>query len=44
MASIVILNDDSLYDNYVITTKKGDLALYVDVLVTKYDKSNRTSC
>ncbi len=35
LASIVVLNDDSLYDNYVITTKTGDLALYVDVLVTK---------
>jgi hypothetical protein len=35
LASIVIQDDDSLYDNYVITAKNGDLALYVDVLVTK---------
>ncbi|MBP7738158.1 MAG: hypothetical protein KA369_19440 [Spirochaetes bacterium] len=35
LASIVIRNDNSLYDNYVITAKNGALALYVDVLVTK---------
>jgi len=35
LASIVVLDNNSLYDNYVIKTKNNDLAIYVDVLVAK---------
>jgi hypothetical protein len=35
LASIVVRDDNSLYDNYVIKTNNGNLALYVDVLVSK---------
>ncbi len=35
LASIVVRDDNSLYDNYVIKTINGDLALYVDVLLSK---------
>jgi hypothetical protein len=33
LASIVVRNNKSMYDKYVIKTKNNDLAIYVDVLV-----------
>jgi hypothetical protein len=35
LSSIVVRDNNSLYDNYVIKTKNNDLAIYVDVLVVK---------
>jgi hypothetical protein len=35
LASIVVRDNNSLYDNYVIKMKNNDLAIYVDVLVAK---------
>ncbi len=35
LASIALRDDNSLYHNYVIKTKNGDLALFVDVLLAK---------
>jgi hypothetical protein len=35
MSTIVVRNDDSFYDTYVINTKDEKLAIYVDVVVEK---------
>jgi hypothetical protein len=35
LASIVVRDDNSLYDNYVIKANDGNLALYVDVLLAR---------
>lgn len=35
LSAISLRDDGSLYDNYVIKTKNGKLALYVDVLVAR---------
>ncbi len=35
LASIVVREDNSLYNSYVIKNNNGDPALYVDVLVSK---------
>jgi hypothetical protein len=35
LASIVVRDDNSLYENYVTKTNNGDLVLYVDVLLSK---------
>ncbi|HOT45996.1 MAG TPA: hypothetical protein PLM53_17455 [Spirochaetota bacterium] len=35
LASIAVRDDNSIYDNYVIRTGSGDLALFVDVLIAQ---------
>lgn len=35
LASIAVRDDNSVYEDYVIKTAEGDLALFVDVLIAK---------